>query len=237
MSMLDAVKQGVLLLADEVKAKQLQRFFKTGKGEYAEGDLFIGVAVPMLREVSKKYYIKLSLADCESLLKDQVHELRLLALFFLCLKYSKSDGLDERQAIVDLFLRNTEYINNWDLVDSSAHKIIGPFAKETGDGLILKLADSYDMWENRIAMVACYHHIKLHEYNLAFTVAERLLSHPHDLLHKAVGWMLREIGKRNRNEEVRFIKVHYDSMHRTTLRYAIEKFPEDMRRQFLLKEF
>jgi len=237
MSMLDVVRQGILLLADDKKARLLQKYFKTGKGEYAEGDKFIGVSVPDLREVSKKYYKKHSLADCVQLIQDEIHEVRLYALYVLCLKYAKSESLEERTEIVDVYLSNTAYVNNWDLVDCSAYKIIGPYAKETGQDVVERLADSFDLWENRIAMVACYHHIKLHEYKLAFTIAERLLKHPHDLIHKAVGWMLREIGKRNREEEIRFIKLHYDDIPRTALRYAIEKFPPEMRKQFLLKEY
>lgn len=235
--MIDEIKHGLSLIADSDKAKELQRFFKTKKGEYAEGDVFIGVKVPFLREISEKYYKKLSLSDCESLLQEKIHEYRMLSLFMLCLKYSKSSGSFEREEVVDVYLRNTAFVNNWDLVDCSAYKIIGPFANETSDDVIVRLAESFDLWENRIAMIACYHYIKLHEFSLAFSVAEMLLTHPHDLIHKAVGWMLREIGKRNREEEEKFLKLHYDNIPRTALRYAIEKFPPELRKQYLLKDF
>ena len=218
-------------VSTRARAKISQSFFKTGRGEYGEGDRFLGTTVPDLRKLGVKYQ-DLPPSDLASLLKSRWHEERLLALIILVGQYERGDHA-ARQAIYKLYLGHTRYVNNWDLVDASADAIVGAHLYDRDRGLLHKLAQSRSVWERRIAMLASFHYIKKGEYEDALTIAELLLRDEHDLIHKAVGWMLREIGKRDQAVEERFLKTHAARMPRTMLRYAIERFPEPLRRRYL----
>lgn len=227
------VERALKKLADPEKAAFFPRFFKTGKGEYGEGDVFIGVTVPQVRSVVKEYR-NLSLADVESLLENRLHECRLAALLMLVDQYKRGNEAQKKK-IVDLYLRRTDRINNWDLVDCSAYHIVGPWIEEVSDERLLdKLATSNNLWEQRIAIVATLHFIRKGELTHTFRIAETLLHHPHDLLHKAVGWMLREAGKKDQKALDDFLLKHHRVMPRTMLRYAIEKM-DDTRKQAFMK--
>jgi 3-methyladenine DNA glycosylase AlkD len=218
-------------LANPEKAKILQRFFKTGKGEYGEGDLFLGITVPEQRKLAKKYQA-LTLKEVQKLLSSSYHEHRLTSLLILVIKYSKSDE-EGKKEIVDFYLKNTKHINNWDLVDSSADKIIGDYLLERARSILYKLAESENIWERRIAIMATFRFIKNNQFKDTMKISEMLIRDDHDLIHKAVGWMLRETGKRDMATEEAFLKKHYKKMPRTMLRYAIEKFNQDKRRTYL----
>ena len=209
----------------------LNVFFKTGPGEYGEGDIFRGIRVPVLRKTAKKFN-QLSLPDTITLLHSPYHEDRLTALLILVLKYQKGSE-NEKQAIYDLYLENTAQINNWDLVDSSAHKIVGPHLFERDRSILYKLAHSDVLWERRIAVMATYYFIHKDDFEDTLQLSELLLTDQEDLIHKVVGWMLRELGKRNYDLEDAFLENHYRDMPRTMLRYAIEKFPEERRQAYL----
>lgn len=222
-------------LADKKKAAFFPRFFKTGPGEYGEGDVFLGVTVPQIRLVVK-LHADISLSDCIRLLKNPIHECRLAALLILVDQYKKADA-NKKDKIAGLYLKNTKYINNWDLVDSSADKIIGAWVDETGNvGLLGELAASKDLWKQRIAMIATLHFIRKNVFDHTYRIAKLLLNHPHDLIHKATGWMLREAGKRDPKSLEAFLKKYYKTMPRTMLRYAIEKFKEPIRKKYLKGE-
>ncbi len=214
------------------KAKVLRGFFKTGAGQYGEGDVFLGVTVPDSRKIAVKYKC-LSFQDTEKLLKSKVHEERLVAL--LILVHNFNEGKEEgKKKIFNFYLRNTRFVNNWDLVDLSADKIVGLYLLDKSDKRILyKLASSKNLWERRIAIVATFNFIKNGQFKDTLKVAEILLNDDHDLIHKAVGWMLREVGKCSLETEEKFLKKHYKKMPRTMLRYAIERFPNDIRLQYL----
>lgn len=219
--------------ADPEKAKLLERFFKTGKGEYAEGDRFLGVMVPVQRRIAKRYG-HLPLHDITRLLRSPWHEERLIALFLLTSLYRKSDE-GGRKTIYEAYLAHTRYINNWDLVDLSAGSIVGGYLLKRSKTPLVRLARSKDLWERRIAILATFASIMEGECGPTLRIAELLLRDRHDLMHKAVGWMLREVGKRCSMEaEERFLKRHYRVMPRTMLRYAIERFPERKRKAYLL---
>jgi hypothetical protein len=209
------------------------RFFQAFPGGYGEGDDFWGVEVPVQRRLSRLYYKSLDLEDMVLLIRDPVHEVRLSALMMLVLRFERSKDGEERDRIARLYLDNLDHVNNWDLVDSSAHYIIGPWLEDKGHGLLLDLARSGQLWPQRVAMISTYHLIRKGDFAPALEVAELLLGHPHDLIHKAVGWMLREIGNRDHRAEYAFLLKHYRTMPRTMLRYAIEKFDEDVRQDFL----
>ncbi len=218
-------------LGDPERAQVSQRFFKTGKGEYGEGDVFVGLRVPVIRKLAREYRL-LPLTEVTRLLHSPIHEARLLALLILILAYNKgSESLKAR--IYRLYLQKTRFINNWDLVDASAEHIAGAHLRDRSKAPLHTLAKSDLLWERRIAIMATFHYIKQGEFDETLRIAERLLGDPEDLIHKAVGWMLREIGKRDRPTEERFLKAHYKTMPRTTLRYAVEKFPEGLRKQYL----
>jgi len=219
-------------LGDPEKAQIHQRFFKTGPGEYGAGDVFLGIRVPETRKLAREYQT-LSLSETIELLQSPLHEARQLALFILVRAYGKGDEALQEQ-IYHLYLQNTRFINNWDLVDASAEHIVGPWLGRQSKTLLHNLAASELVWERRIAIMATFHYIKKGEFDPTLRIAELLLTDKHDLLHKATGWMLREIGKRNLAVEESFLKAHCRQMPRTMLRYAIEKFPEDLRQQYLL---
>jgi 3-methyladenine DNA glycosylase AlkD len=209
----------------------LQRFFKTGAGQYGEGDRFIGVRVPDLRRVCREGSAA-SLATIRALLRSRIHEERLLALLLLVQALAQSDE-DGKREIYDLYLSNTRYVNNWDLVDLSAGPIVGAWLAERSRTPLSRLARSASLWERRIAIVATYHFIKRGELDVTFRIADLLLRDPHDLIHKAVGWMLRETGKRDGAALRGFLKERYRVMPRTMLRYAIERFAAEERGRYL----
>ena len=212
-------------LKNSDKAKGLQRFFKTGKGEYGVGDIFLGITVPLLRQVSNKY-LDLSLGDLQILFNSKIHEYRMIALFVLIKK-------EDKRAAFDFYLKNTRNINNWDLVDLSAPKIIGDYLLNRDKSILSKLARSNNLWERRIAVLSTFAFIKNNNFGDSLKIAEILINDEHDLIHKAVGWMLREVGKRDLKTEEEFLEKNYRKMPRTCLRYAIEKFSEEKRRAFL----
>ncbi len=228
--------------ADSVRAKHSQRFFKTGPGEYGHGDVFLGVTVPVQRQIAKSYY-HLSLHDIEQLLQSNVHEQRLTAIIILVAQFKKGDATT-RKSIYDFYLKNTKYINNWDIVDSSAPYIVSVYlwdnyAQTSSPSvetikILSKLARSKSVWDRRIAIMSTAYFIQQGDINETFAIAEILLHDEHDLIQKAVGWMLREVGNSVgiENEEG-FLKKHYKTMPRTMLRYAIEKFPEAKRQAYL----
>lgn len=229
-----SVIQDLQKVAQKDKAAFFPRFFKTGKGQYGEGDVFIGVTVPNMRAVAKNYYKTIADAEILTLLHDKIHERRLTALLILTYQFPKADEARQKD-IVDLYLANTKFINNWDLVDLSSHEIVGTyfFQHSKERKILLTLAKSKSLWERRIAMVACYALLRNKEFDETLAVAEILLHDNHDLIHKAVGWMLRELGKRDQAVEENFLKKHFKTMPRTMLRYAIEKFPEEKRQHYL----
>ena len=218
--------------ANQKKAKLLQRFFKTGRGEYAEGDIFLGLVVPVQRKIAKQF-ITLSLNDVSLLLKNPIHEFRLISLFILIDQYKRGDERKKR-AIFELYLKNTTYINNWDLIDLSAPSIVGEYLQDKDITTLYALAKSSSIWEKRIAMLSLFSDIKRQRFDRALSIAEILVTDSHDLIQKAVGWMLREIGKRGGlKEEEQFLKKFGKMMPRTMLRYAIERFPEKKRLKYL----
>ena len=228
---LKALRKELYALADPADAKFLQRFFKTGPGQYGAGDQFLGLRVPDMRRLVREYP---DLEDSQALemLKSRWHEERLLALLFLVRSYRRGDKA-VRGAVHRAYLANTRYINNWDLVDASAHYIVGQHLDASNIRLLERLARSDDIWERRIAIVATFHFIRLGEFRPTLKIAKLLVDDPHDLIHKAVGWMLREVGKRDRRVLDGFLLKHYRKMPRTMLRYAIERHPARMRKQYL----
>jgi 3-methyladenine DNA glycosylase AlkD len=215
------------------KAAFFPRFFKSGPGEYGEGDQFFGVKVPDQRKVAKEFFKEISLEELEELLSNPIHEVRLTAVIALVYRYQKTKTEEGRKELVDFYLTHLEFVNNWDLVDTSCHPILGAYYLDKEKSLFYDLAKKNHLWSQRVAMVSSYYWIKRGEYKDALALAEMLKNHPHDLMHKAVGWMLREIGNKDFDVEFDFLKEHYQSMPRTALRYAIEKFPEDLRQDFL----
>lgn len=219
---------------DPVKKEYLPNFFKTGKGQYGEGDKFLGIVVPNTRLVAKKYH-EASFEVIKELLFSEYHECRLCGLLMLVEQFKKTDGKGKK-AIYDFYLAHTERINNWDLVDLSAPYIIGEYLKDKSREKLYELADSSWLWEQRIAVVSTHAFIKNNDLTDIYALAERLLLHEHDLMRKATGWMLREAGKRNKQKIVAFLDKYSSSMPRTMLRYAIEKFPEEERKYYLKKK-
>ncbi len=228
---LTEIKNSLAALADPERARNLQWFFKTGPGEYGEGDKFHGIKVPEVRKVAKRF-VGIEVGEASSLLKSPLHEERLAALLILVAKFAKGDE-DEKKLIYDLYLANTQYVNNWDLVDLSAYKIVGPYLINRSREPLHRLAASHSLWERRIAVLSTFHFIKNNDYSESLEIAGKLLSDPEDLIHKACGWMLREVGKRDMETEESFLRKHYTEMPRTMLRYAIEKFPEARRQAYL----
>lgn len=225
------------------KSSDLARFFKTGPGQYGEGDVFWGLDVPTCRKIAERY-MNISRKDVSRLLINEVHEVRFVALLVLVAQYKKAKtelNDKEQESIVKFYLDNTKHVNNWDLVDSSAHQILGDFLKdktETGDGgkrVLLTLSHSKDLWEQRIAIVATFAFIRQGELEWTFKIVDTLMRHQHDLIHKACGWMLREAGKRDMEMLKKYLDKNVSIMPRTMLRYAIEKFPEPVRLEYLKK--
>jgi len=217
--------------ADKKQAVNLQRFFKTGKGEYAEGDIFLGLKVPTTRSICKKF-VDLSQSELRKSLRSVFHEERLAALLILVAQAKMADD-KMIKTLCNFYLTNTKWINNWDLVDLSAEHVVGKNLFEKDKNILFKLAGSTNLWERRISIISTFYFIKRNKFDTSFQIIEMLLSDKHDLIHKACGWMLREIGKNNFDAEFNFLKTHYARMPRTMLRYAIEKFPEELRQKIL----
>ena len=216
------------------RAKVSQSFFKTGKGQYGEGDIFLGVTVPEQRKVAK-IYSTASLKDLEKLLKSKVHEYRFTALLILILQYEEAEE-KHKEFFFKFYLKNTSYVNNWDLVDLTAASIVGSYLLEKEKGILYKLAQSKNLWEKRIAIVATLAFIRKDKFEDTLKISERYLTEKHDLMHKATGWMLRELGKKDFKVEEEFVKKHAAIMPRTMLRYAIERFPKQKRKYYLSKK-
>ena len=220
-------------LKNPAKAQIFKRFFKTGKGEYGEGDEFLGLTVPQVHQLVKKYR-DLPLADIQKLLDSKIHEFRLTGLWIMVAKTVKAEE-NEKMKIINLYLANVRYVNNWDLVDLSAPKILGSFLLDKDRALLYKLADSESLWERRIAIVSTFAFLRNGELKDTIALAEKLLNDKHDLIHKAVGWALREVGKKDQVVLEKFLNIHYRQMPRTMLRYAIEKMDERKRKYYLKK--
>lgn len=230
--MLDQLKRELDSLSNKERAEVSQRFFKTGKGEYGEGDIFIGLTMPQIRKITKKY-TNLSVPKIQELIKSKIHEHRMVALLILVEKYKKANEKD-KENIFSFYLKNTKHINNWDLIDLSAPNIVGDFLFDKDKKILYNFANSEDLWEKRISILSTFTFIRKDEFGDALAISEILLPDTHDLIHKAIGWMLREIGKRDQEKLESFLKFHYKNIPRTTLRYAIERFPEDKRKKYLL---
>jgi len=229
------IQQDLQWLGNKEKAVFVAHYFKTGKGEYGEGDIFLGLTVPQQRAIANTYK-DLSLTDVELLLQNKIHEYRLTALLILVARYEKVNS-NVQKKIVDVYLANIKYINNWDLVDLSATRILGNYLldKTKERKLLYKFAASNNLWERRIAVLATFAFIKQKDFSDSFAIAEMLVDDKEDLVHKAVGWCLREIGKIDQKAEEQFLQKYYKTMPRTSLRYAIEKFSIVQRGRYLHK--
>jgi 3-methyladenine DNA glycosylase AlkD len=221
-------------VANPEKAQFLQRFFKTGPGQYAEGDAFLGIVVPVTRSIAKAYR-QTSLPELHKLLISKFHEARLCALLIITERCKKVTG-KEREDLYHFYLQHTDYINNWDLVDLSCPEVVGEYLLDKDRMILYQLAGNQHLWEQRIAVISTLALIRKGEFSDTFALVEKLMDHPHDLIHKASGWMLRETGKRNRKVLTDFLENHATQLPRTTLRYAIEHYPEDQRQYFLKKK-
>ncbi|MGC2164748.1 MAG: DNA alkylation repair protein [Gallionella sp.] len=225
------LREDMRALGNPEVATHSQRFFKTGRGEYGEGDQFLGIRVPLLRRLAKNCNL-ITLDEITQLLQSAFHEERLCALLLLVHRFMRGSAA-QQTAIYRLYLANTACINNWDLVDSSANQIVGRFLECKDKKILFKLARSNSIWERRIAIISTLHFIRSFQFDVTLELATRLINDDEDLIHKAVGWMLREIGKRDMAIEEAFLRDQHARMPRTMLRYAIEKFPERTRQQYL----
>jgi 3-methyladenine DNA glycosylase AlkD len=229
------ILQELLSIANPEKARFLQGFFKTGKGQYAEGDVLLGICVPHTRDIVNRSP-SLSFIEIVILLDSEYHEARLAGLLFLVKQFKQAKKEEEKKAIFDFYLQNAKKANNWDLVDVTCRDIIGAYLLDKGDREILyRLAESDNLWEQRIAIVSTWTFIKHKQFSDTLALSEKLLNHKHDLMHKAVGWMLREVGKKDKEVLVDFLEEHHKQMPRTSLRYAIEHFSEEERAYFMKK--
>lgn len=232
MSTAAAVRTALRKHAKPAKAALLQRFFKTGKGQYGYGDVFIGVMVPEQRAIVKRFYKTIPLSEVSELVKSNIHEERLTGLITLVEKYKRATP-SEQKAIYTFYLKHLRWVNNWDLVDVTCRDVIGAYLFDKPRTLLYTLAVSKNLWERRIAIIATFYFIGKKDFADSLAIAKILLHDEHDLIHKAVGWMLREIGKRSRETEEAFLKKYAAKMPRTMLRYAIEKFPPAVRSHYL----
>ena len=231
---LKELKKTIRANASKDHAKTMQWFFKTGKGEYGEGDKFIGIKVPVQRKIAKKFG-ELDLEDLQKLLNSKIHEERLISLLILIDKYDDADD-KIKDKIYRFYKKNRRKINNWDLVDLSAPKIMGKYLLNRDKQILFKYAHSKNLWEKRISIISTYSFIKNLDFNTTLEISDILLNDDHDLIHKAVGWMLREVGKQDLKILEKFLKPRYNKMPRTMLRYSIEKFPEKKRKKYLKGE-
>lgn len=230
----EIIKKEFIALGNPEKAAHHRHFFKTGKGEYGEGDVFVGCTVPESRSVAKKYK-NVPLSEVEKLLNDEIHECRFCGLILLTQLFDTS-AKDDKKAVVDFYLNHTYGINNWDLVDVSSYAILGKWLMDKPERSVLyRLAESENMWEQRIAMVATMSFIRNHDFEDALRLSEKFLTHRHDLMHKATGWMLREVGKKDEQTLTDFLDKHYLKMPRTMLRYAIEKLNPEQKAHYMKK--
>ncbi len=229
--MFAAIQKELASLGEASRAANLQRFFKTGPGEYGAGDRFRGIRVPVLRKLARKHQ-DISPAATLRLLHSSYHEDRMLALLILMRRYYRG-GWAERGKIHVLYLAQTRYVNNWDLVDVSAPHLLGHYLAEFPDDTLTRLATSGNLWERRISIIATFHFIKQQDFEETLRISRLLLGDPEDLIHKAVGWMLREVQKRDSLRAETFLRAHYREMPRTMLRYAIERLPEARRQAYL----
>lgn len=224
----------LLSMANPEKATFLQRFFKTGPGQYAEGDVFLGLVVPLTRSIAKANK-QTPLSELQLLMESEYHEARLCALLIVMEQFKKATQT-EQKALFDFYIKNTSRINNWDLVDVTCPHVVGVYLLDKDRSLLYELAESDNLWEQRIAMVSTVTFIRSREYTDTLALAERLMTHTHDLMHKAVGWMLREVGKKDRATLTDFLEQYATQLPRTALRYAIEHYPEEQRQYFLKKK-
>jgi len=246
--MLNKLKKDLQKLADPEKAKILQGFFKTGKGQYGEGDVFLGITVPEQRKVAKKY-LGISLSELEKLIHSKIHEYRLTGFMLLVYKYQRQAKAEknlsgeaeeakteDKKKLFNFYLKNRKHANNWDIVDVTAPKVVGVYLLNNPDKrkILYKYAKSKDLWEKRIAIVSTMTFIRAGQFDDTLKISEILLNDKHDLIHKAVGWMLREVGKKDQMIEEKFLKKYYKQMPRTMLRYAIERLEETKRKDYLL---
>lgn len=221
-------------LSDSEIAAHSQKYFKTSEGEYGHGDKFLGIRVPVLRKAVKLFQ-EVPLSEIRKLLKSEYHETRLFALLLMVHQFTKGD-VEKREKIYNLYLKHTKYINNWDLVDSSASYIVGVWLFDKDRSILYELVQSSQLWERRIAIMSTAYFIKKDQFNDTLKLSKILLNDPEDLIHKAVGWMLREVGKRDPKVEEKYLKQHYKKMPRTMLRYSIEKFSNKQRQAYLKNE-
>lgn len=232
MSISDSIVKELKTLGNPAKAEHLSRFFKTGKGQYGEGDLFLGVTVPEQRTIALKYK-ESDFASLEKLICSPYHEARLTTLLILVYKFETNKSEEVIKRCFDFYTSHTKYINNWDLVDLSCYKLLGVWLADKDRSLLYEWAGSNDLWRQRIAIVSCMHFIRQYDYRDCLAISDLLLNHPHDLIHKAVGWLLRETGKKDKTALTDFLRSRYQKMPRTMLRYAIERFPEEERQKYL----
>lgn len=226
---MDSLKEAIKKQASPSRALNSQRFFKTGKGQYGEGDIFLGLTVPQCRIIAKEFR-DISLSEIEKHISSKFHEERLIALLILVGQYMKSH---DKKKIVDFYLAHTTHINNWDLVDLSAHKIVGEFLQDKDKRLLYELAKSNYLWERRIAIISTFAFIKEGHFEDSLKIAKLLMKDTHDLIHKACGWMLREVGKKDIHVLERFLDEHHKQMPRTMLRYSLERLSEEKRRYYM----
>lgn len=228
------ITEEIISYKDPERAKSSEWFFKTKKGQYGAGDKFLGLRVPLQRSIAKKYFKELDFYEVEELQKSKYHEFRLIAVFILVYKYQRVKTDEEKKEIFDFYIKNRKYVNNWDIVDSSAGHIVGEYLKDKEDRSVLyELAESEVLWDNRIAIIANWNLVKDNQFEDLINLSVKLLNHPHDLMHKAIGWMLREMGKKDEKELINFLDKHATKMPRTMLRYSIEKFDEPTRQNYL----
>lgn len=225
------IRKDIRKHTNPIRAQHSQGFFKTNKGEYGEGDIFLGLTVPEQRTIARTYR-DLTEDEILDLLHSSFHEERLIALFILVDQFQRGDTVRQKH-LYELYLANTQCVNNWDLVDSSAHKIVGEFLKDKDRSILYTLAHSENLWERRISIISTFAFIRDDDFEDALSLSETLVHDKHDLIQKAVGWVLREVGKKDMFEEEVFLKRHYRTMPRTMLRYAIERFPEGVRQTYL----
>lgn len=234
MSAIEIITNELQTLGSTEKAAHLSRFFKTGKGQYGENDRFLGVTVPQTRRVAMAH-AGVNMADLQQLIRSEWHEVRLCALFILTIQFNKGDE-PTRTELVHFYLNNTQHTNNWDLVDLSAWKTIGTYLLDRPRNLLYRLAESPLLWDNRLAMVSTYAFIRQGQVDDTYALAEKMMGHKHDLMHKAIGWMLREAGKRDEKRLIDFVENHRLVMPRTMLRYAIEKLSATQRKHLMRKD-
>ncbi len=230
----DDVKKELVARVEEGKGPALQRFFKTGKGQYGEGDVFIGVMVPQQREVARMFQ-DLEINEVEKLLESEVHEHRLTALFILVKRYQKIKNPGDKKELFDFYISHRNRINNWDLVDSSARQVVGEYLNDKDKKILYAFARTGNLWERRIAIISTNYFITRRNFEDTMKIAEILMNDKEDLIHKAVGWMLREVGNVDQKVEEQFLKKHYKNMPRTMLRYAIEKFSPELKALYMSK--